>query len=143
MKRLINRILQWVGYHFIGYKVDIINAEITIGKLTSRIDNNHDGLNDKYDDLEQDINSLENKHINWVDSFKIKIDELDERINELEPSELHEMLQTPFNDNDDIFVIRCAELQTKLDEVVKEKNELMVKYKAIRNNINLTNERGL
>ena len=71
------------------------------------------------------------------------IKKIDKRVKELEPSELHEMLQTPFNDNDDIFVIRCAELQTKLDEVVKEKNQLMVKYKAIRNNINLTNERGL
>ena len=136
MRTLINRVLNLVKYHFVGYKVDIIKAEITIGKLTNRIDNNYDRLNDKYDDLEQDINDY---YIELEKSIK----KIDKRVKELEPSELHEMLQTPFNDNDDIFVIRCAELQTKLDEVVKEKNQLMVKYKAIRNNINLSDERGI
>jgi len=92
MKRIINNILEWIGYHFVGYKVDI-------------------------------------KH-------------LEKRIEALETPEV---LQTPFNDNEcnicDEVGRNCAELQTKLDEVVKEKKQyvkkylhLMVKYKAIRMN---------
>ena len=158
MRTLINRVLNLVKYHFVGYKVDIIQAEITIGKLTSRIDNNYDRLNDKYDDLEQDINDY---YIELEKSIK----KIDKRVKELEPSELHEMLQTPFKDNDvienrlkllenvcfsgddmecnicDDVGRTCAELQTELDKVIKQKNELMVKYKALRNNINLTNEK--
>ena len=89
MRTLINKVLHWVKYHFVGYKVDIIKAEITIGKLTNRIDKHYDELESRIDALDEDI-------------------------------------------NDDVFVKRCAELQTKLDKVIEDNKEL-------RNNINLTN----
>ena len=153
MKRVINKIkwyiaiaLNWVKYHFVGYKVDIIKAEVTIGKLTSRIDDNFDDLESRIDVLDEDING-------YCIELEKSIEKIDKRVKELEPTELHEMLQTPFKDDEcnicDDVGRTCAELQTELDKVKDELKEYKHSYnmvlleikEVINNNINLTSEK--
>ena len=102
-----------------------INLELTelrriIENNDKRIDNETSSTNNAFDDVARDI---------------IKVEK---RIKELEPSELHQVLQTPFNDDNDVFVKRCAEQETELDEVKKENKELMFDIdKAFKSNKNL------
>ena len=102
-----------------------INIELTelrriIENNDKRIANETSSTNNAFDDVARDI---------------IKVEK---RIKELEPSELHQVLQTPFNDDNDVFVKRCAEQETELDEVKKENKELMFDIdKAFKSNKNL------
>ena len=77
MKRLINKVLEWIGYHFVGYKVDIKHLEKTINKL-------------------KDKNLLKDDEPNMFN----------------------------YVSNEDVFVKRCAELQTELDEAKEDNKQL-------------------
>ena len=111
-------------------------------------------------DLQKDYKWLVNEQNIIINNLDNKIKELRTRINSIEglmPSELHEEFKTPFKDDEDVFVKRCAELQTELDEVIEENKELKKELKEYKHSynmvlldlkervnkrINLTNERG-
>ena len=150
MKRIINRILQWVGYHFVGYKVDIKNLEIQVGKLTSELKDL--SIRDNFEDLEYKIDNLEKKVDDDISASNKAFDDVandivkvEKRIKELEPSELHELsegncsswlsddtkrnIKLNINSNNDCgvcdeFILKCAELQTEIDKLKEDNKQL-------------------
>ena len=144
IKRILNNMLEKIGYHFVGYKVDINNNFKLIKSINDKIDNdNNDNDNsNRCDVLASICNIKENiKKLGVdIDNVEVHYDKMNTRVLKLEDNNNDD-------NNDDLLYKHNEHLQVLLDEE-KKKNQhfkecAILKINALLEYINLHNEGGV
>ncbi len=126
MKRIINNILEWIGYHFIGYKVDIKHLEKTINKLKDKNLNDLSELLAFDNKLEKRLNEEINATNNAFEDVASDIIEVEKKVDK-SIKYIKSSIDNINLDNDcgvcDKFVKSNAEQQTEIDQLKDENKE--------------------